>query len=193
MRGEKGNKPALDRIRVLLDATAGQVSAYQPNRRLAEAELRAWEGEHGVVLPEEYRQFLRDVGDGGWMPGSYCDFIIEPLAEVRGGRSAATPFPVSIDRLRTRLRELKAKGRPSEGVLFPELEVFWQEDAPPPGCLEFGQYPSADTLFLVTAGDLRGSVWCKVSAGVPELGRDRETVGFLDWFADVLAELQGEA
>src|SRR5262245_11949759 len=81
-------------------------SPYTPNPRLAERELRAWETEYGVTLPEEYRLFLREVGDGGMMPGSYCDFIVEPLSEVRGGPSAATPFPVTADRLRRRLGQL---------------------------------------------------------------------------------------
>jgi hypothetical protein len=165
-------------------------SRYTANRCLTERELTAWEAAHGVTLPEEYRLFLREVGDGGVMPGSYCDFVVNPLVEVRGGPSAAAPFPVTADRLRGRLSQLKTEGRPADGVLFPELEAFWEEVDQPPGCLVFGEYPSSDALFLVTAGDLRGSVWCGVCCGIPEVGRLGEPVEFLDWFADVLAEFE---
>jgi hypothetical protein len=181
----------LSRIRALLDTSRGREWAYAPHPCLAETDLLAWEAAHGLALPDEYRVFLREVGDGGMMPGSYCDFIIEPLAEVRGAPSAATPFPVTAERLRQRFRQLQTEGRPANGVLFPELEAIWGEAGQPPGCLVFGQYPSADALFLVTAGDLRGSVWCAVCSGIPEMDRSGEPVGFLDWFADVLAEFEG--
>jgi uncharacterized protein (TIGR02996 family) len=172
----------LGQIQHLLRRT-GRDHCYTPRPRLTEKELAAWEAAYGVTLPEEYRLFLREVGNGGMQPGSYCDFVIEPLAQVRGEQSAATPFPVTADRLRSRFGQLKTEGRPADGVLFPELEIDQ-----PPGCLVFGQYPSSDALFLVTAGELRGSVWCGVCSGIPEMDGSGEPVGFLAWFADVLAE-----
>ena len=179
----------MSRVRDLLAECRGQEGAYRPGRRLAERSLAAWEARHGVALPEGYRAFLREVGDGGMMPGHYCDFIIRPLAEVRGGEHASTPFPVAADRLRARMRQRAAERWPAEGVLFPELVPHWERIDQPPGCLVFGQYPSADALLLVTAGELRGSVWCGVCHGVPELTRSGEPVGFLAWFADTLDEL----
>jgi uncharacterized protein (TIGR02996 family) len=162
---------------------------YTPYPCLSDKELLEWEAIHGLTLPEDYRLFVREVGDGGTMPGSYCDFVIHPLVEQWGGPSAATPFPVTAERLRARLEELKTQGRPADGVLFPELSAYW-EDGQPPGCLVFGQYPSADALFLVTAGELRGSVWCGVCSGIPEMDRSGECTGFLAWFANVLAEFE---
>jgi hypothetical protein len=184
---------ALSRIHALLDASRGQQWAYQPNACLTEAELLIWEAVHGVTLPDEYRVFLSEVGDGGRMPGSYCDFVIEPLTAMWGGATAAMPFPVTADRLQKRMQQLGTDGQPADGVLFPELEAFWEEDDRPPGCLVFGEYPSANALFLVTTSDLRGSVWCAVCCGMPEMDRAGELVGFLDWFAGVLAEFEGGA
>src|SRR5262249_51935327 len=93
------------RIRTLLRG-AGRDSAdtqeaeprshpYTPGPCLSEKEIQEWEATYGVTLPEEYRLFLREVGDGGMQPGSYCDFVIHPLARLRGGPDAATPFPVT--------------------------------------------------------------------------------------------------
>jgi uncharacterized protein (TIGR02996 family) len=192
----------LGRIQGLLGRTEGgggraervdeTVSQYTPNSCLTESDLRAWEASYRVALPEEYRLFLREVGNGGVQAGSYTDFIVEPLANVRGEMSAARPFPVTDGRLRSRLLQLEAEGQPANGVLFPELTAYWR-GADQPGCLVFGQYPSSDALFLVTAGELRGSVWCCVSSGTPELDKIGEPVGFLAWFADVLAEFKNGA
>jgi hypothetical protein len=118
--------------------------------------------------------------------------VVTALASVRGAQTAAQPFPVSAERVRARFHQLKVEGRPDDGVLFPELEPIWEADDHPMGCLVFGHYPSYDSLFLVTAGDLRGSLWCGVCYGIPET-KGGEFVGFPDWFADVLAEFEGEA
>jgi uncharacterized protein (TIGR02996 family) len=168
---------------------AVQSSPYTARPRLTEEELAAWETEYRVTVPEEYRLFLQEVGDGGTMPGSYCDFVMQPLAQVRGSENASTAFPVTAERLRRRFRQLESEGRPSDGILFPELTAYWEKhDQPPPGCVVFGQYPSSDTLFLVTSGELRGSVWCAVGWGIPERDRAGEPLGFLAWFEDALAE-----
>jgi SMI1 / KNR4 family (SUKH-1) len=181
------------RVRALLDASRGQGWAYRPRAPLAEADLAAWEARLGIALPEEYRRFLQEVGDGGEMPGSYCNFEIAPLAGVRGVRGAATPFPVTAERLRRRVRALEAEARPDDGVLFPELRTSCEEAGQPPGCVRFGQYPSADALWLVTAGDLSGSIWCGVCYGRVEMSPSGEPLRFLAWFAEVLAELAGGA
>jgi hypothetical protein len=183
---------ALRSIRDLLDGSAAREVAYTPNPVLTAQDVRAWEELSGFGLPEQYRAFLTQVGNGGRMPGSYCDFVVEALGKVWGRWTAAAAFPVSAERLQERFRQLEAEDRPVDGVLFPELEAHWSEADRPPGCLVFGQYPSGDHLFLVTTGDLRGSVWCSVCWGIPEVDRAGQPIGFLSWFADVLAELTGE-
>jgi hypothetical protein len=71
------------------------------------------------------------------------------------------------------------------------MAAYCEEVDQPPGCLGIGQYPCADPLFLVTAGELRGSIWCAVNSGIPETDHSGEPVGFLAWFADALAEFKG--
>jgi len=178
----------MDRVRELLREHAGVADAYRPRRRAEERLLTAWERKYGVAMPDEYRAFLRQLGNGGTMPGPYCDFVLLPLAEVQGGPHATTPFPISAERLATRYRQLAAEGRPADGVLFPELEPYWEQYDRPPGCVTFGQYPSSDALFLVTAGELRGTVWCGVCFGTPEVKADKP-LSFLAWLADALDEL----
>jgi hypothetical protein len=180
---------ALRQIRALLTESADREGAYEPTPCLTEGDVCAWEDLYGVALPEQYRTFLTEIGDGGTMPGAYCDFVIEPLAKVWGRWTANEPFPVTAERARDRLQQLKAEGHPADGVLFPELQKHWDETDQPPGCLLFGHYPCSDALFLVTAGDLRGSVWCSVYGGTPETDRSGEPVEFLAWFAATLTDL----
>jgi len=190
--GREPLKRAVARLRSLLDTSGGKGPTFVPLPCLSESTIQGWEAQYGVSLPEEYRLFLREVGDGGVMPGGYCDFVISALSGLRGAETAAQPFLVSAERVRERFHNLSTEGRPNDGVLFPELQPIWEADDQPPGCVVFGHYPSYDSLFLVTAGDLRGSVWCGVSGGIPET-KGGEFVGFLDWFADVLAEFEGGA
>ncbi len=77
-------------------------------------------------------------------------------------------------------------------MLFPELRPVWVAAHGLPGCLTIGGYPGGDGLILVTAGDLRGSVWCTACYGVPETDPLDEPFGFLNWFADTLVALQSD-
>ena len=110
---------ALSRIHALLDASRGREWACRPRPRLAEPDLLAWETAQGVALPQEYRRFLRDVGDGGGMPGPYCDFEITPLAGVRGGPGAARPFPITAERLGGRFGNSRPRAGQPTGCCSP--------------------------------------------------------------------------
>src|SRR5262245_27495737 len=168
---------AIARIASLLDASSNRKDRFNLRPRLAEADLLAWEQSHGVSLPEEYRPFLREIGDGGVMPGDYCDFLILPLAKVRGADNAAKAFPITPDRFRQATEEFVKAGRTSHGLSFPELAKCRQEDEYPAGCLVFGHYPSYDWLFIITTGEFRGRIWCSVNGGLPESSRStREPV-----------------
>jgi hypothetical protein len=156
---------------------------------LKAAELERWEQVNGVALPEAYRRFLLEIGNGGSMPASYSDFELHPLKPEQHHSNLREPFPITTERFAQRLAELKTEGDRNE-PLFPELHDCW-EDNTPPGCQFIGHYPSYDMLFLVVNGELRGSVWCAVAGGVPELDRQGNLLDFLEWFTVALLDLQG--
>jgi hypothetical protein len=180
-------KEVLDRIRHLL---AGEWSdPYTAEPCLTAHQLAGWETANGVTLPEAYRAFLLAIGNGGMMPGPYCDLELEPLDPDGVDATLREPFPITRDRLQRRMAQLRAEGRPEDGILFPELREHLEEGLPP-GCLLLGRYPSYDRVFLVVTGELRGMVWCAVSQGVPELDRQGQPLDFLGWFEDTLLEAQ---
>ncbi len=175
---------ALDRVRGLLARMDEWPEPFVPNPPLTEGRVAAWEAGKGVSLPDEYRLFLAEVGDGGRIAGYSCDFEILPLVRTYHGPglALATPFPVTQALLSERL----AEGRPIFAPVFPELAPLW-DTGWLPGCLHFGGYPGGDGVFLVVTGEVRGSVWCSVNSGTPE-SREGATLRFLDWLEIVLLD-----
>ncbi len=85
---------------------------YRLARRLSERTVRAFEQEHGVALPEDYRSFLTEMGNGRAGPGygvfqlgrdleaeSFMDSLpVRLLARIKGRRrwpwgDMREPFP----------------------------------------------------------------------------------------------------
>ena len=74
---------------------------YTAEPCLTTPEISAWEAANGVVLPEAYRLFLLEIGNGGMMPGAYCDFEMWALDDRRKKgyeTQPREPFPLSRDR-----------------------------------------------------------------------------------------------
>ena len=150
---------------------------------LSEDELTAFEQEHRVALPEEYRAFLREIGNGGLGPG-------DGLSPLTGGAytgaaegDLAVPFPLSF---RSWDGEERFSGEP--GVLY----------------LATPDEPWA-SVYLVVTGKDRGLMWgfghihagwfpqAPTCEGDQAATVDRPPRGFLRWYEDWLdALLSGE-
>lgn len=191
-------KDLLAHIDALCEADQSQpvkrlLGPYTAHACLTGPDLAAWEAEHGVSLPEAHRLFLLEIGNGGEMPGSYCNFKIWQLASRERWKmdvQLREPFPLSRDRFEQRMALLQTEKRGRDS-LFPELDPYWGDGELPPGCLPLGHYPSYDLVFLIVSGDLRGMVWCAVDNGVPELDKQGKPFDFLGWFEDVLLGMTG--
>jgi hypothetical protein len=137
---------------------------------LSDADIRAFEARHRVVLPEGYRQFLRAVGNGGDGPPAYG---MVRLGEVPGGLPpnwaeewralphVAKPFPLTT------------------GWVWEEEEYDEAgQDAARHGTLNLGHDGCGLFWLLVVTGPMRGQVWAHSDVGIcpQEPGRD-----FLQW------------
>ena len=168
---------------------AGEWGApFSAEPSLTAQEIEAWEAANGVSLPDEYRLFLLEVGNGGQLAHADCLFTVWPLGEKRDVLTVGT-FPITERRLRERLGLLRTEGWAGCPELLPELAAFGKEGPPLPGCLDFGMYPGGDQVFMVITGELRGTIWTAVDDGVPECDPSSwEPFNFLSWFEDVLLE-----
>lgn len=162
--------------------------SYAAEPRLTAPDLAVWEAANNVLLPDAYRLFLLEIGNGGIMPGSYCDFQLWRLDSNGVDTRLQEPFPLSKNRFEQRMAQLQTEERRDDS-LFPELHDYWDEGALPPGCLPLGRYPSYDLVYLIVSGELRGMVWCTVDNGIPELDRQGNPFDFLGWFEDTLLDL----
>ncbi len=140
--------------------------------------VRAFEAEHGIVLPEPYRTFVAEIADG-WRPGP-PEYGLVPLGEVPPDWGKARP-----------VREL---GRP-----FPLTEPwFWEEDPRSTeeidvllgpvfdhGSLVLGTEGCGMYWHLVVTGPHRGHVWLITGEGAGPFGEPFDFTparpGFAGW------------
>src|SRR5262245_58518969 len=173
------NPSLLDRVKSVLermnrrepDAPPEWAAPFRPEPCLTETEIRAWESANDAVLPEEYRAFLLNIGNGGRIAhADSCGFEVWPLDAKRDVFRAGV-FPITTKRLNERLAEVRSKGREDSPSFLPELSELQEDGWPLPGCLHFGLYPGGDQVFMVLNGEVRGTIWTAVDDGVPECDR----------------------
>lgn len=110
---------------------------YRVGPTLTESEIVAFEAENTVRLPEDYRCFLKVVGNGG--AGPY--YGLEPLGKF--GRVLSQPFPLTT-----------ASDQMSDG----ELDALGDGDDFP-GVLEFCHQGCTIYAYLVVNGPTYGTIW----------------------------------
>ncbi len=110
---------------------------YRTGAVLSEQQLLAFESANQVVLPEDYRLFLRTVGNGG--AGPY--YGLQRLDTL--GCDLSRPFPLT---------------KTTEGLKTEEMEQIgdWDEL---PGILELCHQGCAIYFYLVVKGPTYGSIW----------------------------------
>jgi hypothetical protein len=127
---------------------------YRLNPPLSEAEIHAFEAGHGIRLPDDYRLFLRMIGNGGPGPA----YGLHTLAVSAQGCDPRTPFPF----VQT------SEGYPDE-VTEPWYDL-------PPGVLEICHHGCAIYSYLVVNGAEWGTIWD--AEGLPQPSEP----GFLEWY-----------
>lgn len=147
------------------------------NPVLSEGEVAAFEGRNSVTLPEEYRRFLLEVGNGGEGPPHYG---LVPLGQG----------PDSANREQVRYWEQL----PHVHLAFP-FTVPWNWDEEEStgegepeqarhGSIFLGEDGCGMNWHLIVSGAERGRVWVLYDAGVAPTVPTRD---FLAWYEDWLA------
>ena len=133
---------------------------------LAEAEVRAFEEAWGVTLPEAYRRYLLEVGNGFEWENGY-PFLVFPPEE--GAERLSAPFP------------------------FEEAWVWEAEDGEPDpekwealkdGNLELIDIGCGQTFNLIVTGSCRGEVWWFADVGIQPCCQRQDFLGWLEKWLD---------
>ncbi|MFF1441755.1 SMI1/KNR4 family protein [Streptomyces sp. NPDC058295] len=144
--------------------------------------VRAFEAEHGVVLPEPYRTFVAEVSDGSFQgPPEYGLVGLAELPSDWGDdgarRDLAKPFPL------TRQWLWEEEDAPF-GDEDPEAVV---EQVLHHGSVVLGTDGCAMNWHLVVTGPHRGRIWLVTDVGAmpfdAESGRTTSAPGFAGWVA----------
>jgi hypothetical protein len=128
---------------------------YRLNPPLSEGEIQAFEADHGIRLPEDYRLFLRRVGDGGPGPG----YGLATLARAAAVGNPRSPFPFE---------------RVDDDYLDDALERW---DCEMSGALELCDHGCGGYSCLVVNGPQSGIIWDGTGAELFPT-----TTGFLEWY-----------
>ena len=153
---------------------------YRMNPAISEEQLSFNEKKYNVQLPEEYREFLKNVENGGAGPGYGfypLDYALPPQNILdQNPKLLTTPFPydgfdaLSIwEKIQKGDKNCWDKNHLLTGYV---IIAFW-------GC---GEYD-----ILIISGDQKGKVWKSSDRGtcfsnMKKLGNSFEVVSFLDWY-----------
>jgi hypothetical protein len=178
---------------------------YELNATLTEEDVAEFEAQHGVQLPEDYRQFLVRVGDGGAGPyyglfrlGEADDgFEFGPFDDFIGDLSAAFPHREAWNDLSGKPDEQEAADSDEYDRQVEAFDEAYYDPALVDGAIPICHLGCALRHWLVITGPDAGNIWCDERADCKGLrpiqtnGRDR--TGFFDWYRDWLDDVLAKA
>lgn len=155
---------------------------------LPEREIKAFEERYGIVLPEDYRSFIREVGNGGAGP-YYGLYPLGVFSDVEGLDSADSIGDLSRPFRHTEAWNLDDQPDPR---VDEEAYEAWTDryfdskwiDGAIPICHEGCNYYN----LLVVTGPERGHIWVdgrSSDGGIAPAQRDDikgQRLTFLDWY-----------
>lgn len=152
-------------------------SDYRFRKTFSEEDVVRLEDVMGVRLPEDYRNFIKYVGNGGAGPGFG---LLRILAE---------PSKFSGDEMSCEV----VSEKPEIKTPFPLTEAFVENDfqgwTKLSGCTDLADLGSGVTSLLIVSGSKYGEVWERDSRGVrPAFSSFREW--YLDWLQRELDQAQ---
>ncbi|WP_328944949.1 SMI1/KNR4 family protein [Streptomyces sp. NBC_00250] len=124
---------------------------YELRPALPEAEIRAFEEEHGIRLPPDYRDFVAGVGDGPAGPAYGLLPLTTPRPEA--GDDWAVDGEWEEDRRPGRLATRFPLTDPLPGV------IGGREEELTPGTLTLGEEGCGMYVRLVVTGPRAGEIW----------------------------------
>jgi hypothetical protein len=145
---------------------------YPMNPCLTPRQVERFESRHGVLLPETYRVFLLEVGDGGTGPPCHGVYHLGKVGDERGSKGywnrlpdRAKPFPCR------------------KGWCWEERDRYRKADRIRHGSLCVGNDGCGAFWHLIVTGVERGHLWQFTDVGIQPTNPRRD---FLTWYEDWL-------
>lgn len=145
-----------------------KLQQIQMGPALSEERVCVFEQKHRITLPESYRRFLLEVGDGCYMFDDSPSYQLLPLEADRAAEHYAAPFPFT---------EHVVEGDE------PLPEEFWAQVQQ--GTLELIDIGCGQTFQLIITGPCRGEVWSLCELGTQPCCQRQDFLGWFErWLTD---------
>ena len=160
---------------------------YHLNQKLEELDVASFEKQNSISLPQEYRKFILEVGNGGAGPyyglQTMEDSLYADLDFKRTGEfvNPSIPFPFIEP------WNMAYEGDEDNETAYEEFQNMYFSEKWETGLLRICNYGCAVSLNLVVNGPEKGNIWVDdrgSDGGVyPDsyFGQDERT-SFLDWY-----------
>lgn len=160
---------------------------YQINEPLNEKDIKEFEDEYLITLPDEYRCFLLEVGDGGAGPYYGLQTLNDSLFEDLDYKRPGEYVNPSIQFPHLAAWNMEFEGDYEDDVAYQEFEEEYFSDKWITGVLRLCNYGCGISMNLVVNGDEKGNIW------VDDRGNDggiypdpyfeqTERTSFLNWY-----------
>lgn len=145
---------------------------YSLNQPLTESEVTAFEARYGLSLPEDYRTFLLEIGDGG--AGPFCGIhrLDRSNLPARDGEDLLPGF------LAGDFPHAQSWNEPGDGS--PEAEEKYFDPAHIRGSLNLSHQGCGYMVRLVLNGPQRGTLW--EDGRCSDAGITPFAPGFATWY-----------
>ena len=164
-----------------------QEVSYNPC--LSEEDIKEFEHKHCITLPDDYRTFISEIGNGGFGPGygllpldkAIVDFKLKDKPNI--SLNEKFPYQDSWN------EEWITSFNWNEG--YPETEIVnaYISTAHIAGCLQISHFGHGCTFLLVVNGNEKGHIWfdgrADYSGLVPKL-KDGQRISFIEWYITFL-------
>ena len=164
-----------------------QEVSYNPC--LSEEDIKEFEHKHCITLPDDYRTFISEIGNGGFGPGygllpldkAIVDFKLRDKPNI--SLNEKFPYQDSWN------EEWITSFNWNEG--YPETEIVnaYISTAHIAGCLQISHFGHGCTFLLVVNGNEKGHIWfdgrADYSGLVPKL-KDGQRISFIEWYVTFL-------
>ncbi len=172
------------RLLATYDPNLTVFGSYQHKYRfypcLTESEVREFEQVHQVSLPEEYRRFLLEIGNGGVGPDYGLRRLLDPRRSVPELISHSWPHRTEWNLSRDQFASVQ------------EFNVEYEREQQAQGSLALCDMGCGYEILLVVTGEERGTIWQDLRAGdggiVPlqNVKSGSERMSFSEWYEDWL-------
>ena len=168
------------------DIFGASIHQYELNPVKSESDLRNFEITHSITLPNEYRRFLAEIGNGGAGPFYGLEPLENSLFSDLDYQDAENLISPSKDFLLQQAWNMDL-GDEEDEEKYEQNETVYFDPKWADGLLRVANFGCGISVNIVVTGKENGNIWiddrCNKMGIYPEKSPETSgRIGFLDWY-----------